>query len=440
MHRLASKLLVLAALALAACDTVPPPSLFGDESLIVNTPRFRANKFLFMGAPAPDETQVKVWSKLEDPSTVNVENVGRNRRVRNNDPVTIVVNHVALPKSLTDNEGPKTRDIAVILDFAATAGQREQPIVVWYQRGVPADEPLSFSDLVVYSQDRWDNRVPPYFRMRLVDVSAERNARTRELLNQVGSFSGSLAQTFLRPIAGPIIEIASRAAAAVLSGRDNEMLVDFTFQLFSSAQTSQAGGVPLGLFQKGGLVVMGLPTGQTRDYWANRFEFEHVSTRVYIKDGNGTRMLADAPFLLATVITADVVVPDVVRARSQAITELLSESNLARDSLDIVLDSLTKLQTSLNVFKEMELFANVPTVDSFTGFVGKVNNSIATLSDAEWFTVRATMQRVTGKHLSTPNEYLEWINKCRKHVPFDPDTRRFDHEKAAADVSAECKP
>ena len=440
MNRLASTLFVLAALALAGCGTAAPPSLFGDESLIVNTPRFRANKFLFMGATATDATQVQVWSQLEDPSTVNVANVDADRIVRNNDPVTIVVNRVALPKSLTDNKGPTTRDIAVILDFAATAGQREQSIVVWYQRGVPADEPLSFSELVVYSQDRWDNRVPPYFRMRLVDVSAERNARTRELLNQVGSFSGSLAQVFLQPVAGPIIEIATRAAAAVLSGRDNDMLVDFTFQLFSSAQTSQAGGVPLGLFHKGGLVVMGLPTGQTRDYWANKFEFEHVSTRVYTKDANGTRMLTDAPFLLATVITADVVVPDVVRARSQAITELLSESNLARDSLDIVLDSLTKLQTSLIVFKEKELFANAPTVGSFKGFVGKVNGSFAALSDSEWFTVRATMQRVTGKHLNTPADYLDWINSCQEHVPFDPDTRRFDPGKAAAAAPAKCKP
>ena len=43
----------------------------------------------------------------------------------------------------------------------------------------------------------------------------------------------------------------------------------------------------------------------------------------------------------------------------------------------------------------------------------------------EWFTVRATMQRVTGKHLNAPDEYLAWINKCEAHVPFDPDTRRL---------------
>ena len=440
MNRLASKMFVLAALALAACDTATPPSLFGDENLIVNTPRFNANKLLFMGEPKVDANKVQVWSELEDPSTVSLKDVEADHRVHNNDPVTIVVNRVALPASLTDNEGPKTRDIAVILDFAATAGQREQSIVVWYQRGVPADEPLSFNDLVVYSQDRWDNRVPPYFRMRLVDVSAERSARTLELLNQVGGFSGSLAQVFLRPVAGPIIETAARAAAAVLSGRDNEMLVDFTFQLFSSAQTSQAGGVPLGLFRKGGLVVMGLPADRTRDYWANSFVFEHVSTRVYTEDASETRNLTDAPFLLATVITADVVVPDVVRARSQAITELLSESNLAHDSLDIVLDSLSKLETSLEVFKEKELFANAPTVDSFTGFVGKVDGSFKALSDAEWFTVRATMQRVTGKHLTTSKEYLDWIENCRKHVPFDPDTRRFNLDQAVDNAPPECKP
>ena len=92
MNRLASKLFVLAALALAACDTAAPPSLFGDESLIVNTPRFRANKFLFMGAPEKKADQVQVWSQLEDPSKVDVAKVGADRIVRNNDPVTIVVN------------------------------------------------------------------------------------------------------------------------------------------------------------------------------------------------------------------------------------------------------------------------------------------------------------------------------------------------------------
>ncbi|MFP3387041.1 hypothetical protein, partial [Tritonibacter sp. SIMBA_163] len=61
--------------------------------------------------------------------------------VANSDPVSIVVNRVVLPESLTET-GPATRDIAVLLDFGAVAGQEEQTIAVWYQRAVPGDEPL----------------------------------------------------------------------------------------------------------------------------------------------------------------------------------------------------------------------------------------------------------------------------------------------------------
>ena len=67
--------------------------------------------------------------------------------VDNGDPVSIIVNRAYVPLTLTNSEqngrlstllgGSKTRDIAVLIDFGAKAGDKEEFIAAWYKRDVP---------------------------------------------------------------------------------------------------------------------------------------------------------------------------------------------------------------------------------------------------------------------------------------------------------------
>jgi hypothetical protein len=384
---------------------------------------------------------------MVEPHALTATDPLRADAVQNGDPVAILVNRVLLPGSLTADGGRESRDIAVLLDFSGVAGEDEKSIAVWYQRSVPADEPLSFQNLVVYSQDSWDNRVPPFFRMRIVDVSIERNERTRELLNQVSNFGGSLAQVFATPVAGPLINLAGRAAQLVLANRENELLIDFTFNLFSSAQIGRAGGMPLGLFKRGGLLVMGLPAGQSRDYWANQLRFDHVTTQVQLAAATGATPAAsaavvaqvmDAPFMIATVLTTETVVPTVVKRRSQVITKTLSDPAVIRENIGAVIDDAKALVGSLAVLQAREAFARIPTANTFLAFAGLVSRS-TTLKDPERFWALSVMRNVTGKLLDSPASYLAWVNTCATHVTFSAEERRFEIEKAPAAAPKECK-
>ena len=111
----------LVALALSGC--AQPAEIFGEESLIVNTPRYQANKVLYLKPPGPDSgDNMRRWSEMIEPHALSQDDPLLADAVQNGDPVAIVVNRVALPESLTADFGPGTRDIAVLLDFAGSAG------------------------------------------------------------------------------------------------------------------------------------------------------------------------------------------------------------------------------------------------------------------------------------------------------------------------------
>lgn len=466
---------VVFGLLLVSCGP-QSPAIFGDESLIVSTPRYQANKLFYLDGAITERPGGSIrYSHMQDPLLLATGEAVQTDAVENGDPVSIIVNRVSLPESLTADGGPETRDIAVLLDFAGQAGEAESAIVVWYQRGVPANEPLSFRDLLVYNQDSWDNRVAPYFRMRIVDVSTERNVRTRELLNQVSNFSGTLGQIFAGPAAGPVIELAGRAAQLVLANDDNELLIDFTFNLYSPAQISEAGGMPLGVFRRGGLMVSALPDGQDRNYWANEFWFDHLTSQIWRKSddkstgaeqpettvassentrtigGSPTNLLTtatsgsqtipdllslvDSPFLLATVVTSEAVVPAVVSRRSKIITETLSSSAIIRENIGEVIKDAESLVASLELMRARESFARNPTISGFKNFVGEVSGN-AELQGPEKFWALSVMRNTVGVRRATADEYLHWLTECDM-VQLDAETRQFNLDEPG--VPANCK-
>ena len=291
-------LFVIISLTLLGCA-----SNFDVDSEIVNTPVHDDTKIFYLAPLNHESNNIVSKQPIERVTLYRPHQqylAPPSSAVMHGDPVSIIVNKVILPRYLFDTkpEDPrdsKTYDIAVILDIASVEGEDKKSIAVFYQRGVKANSSLSFQDLLVYSQDNWDNRVPPYFRVRIFDVANERNERTKEILEQVRGLSGTIASIAGAPFAEPVIQVAARAAELVLLG-DNEMLVDFQFQLYSSAQTSQSGGMPLGLFRKGGLAVVGIPRNEERQYWGGKsFQYDFSTEEIFLIGSAESSSSVDVP-------------------------------------------------------------------------------------------------------------------------------------------------
>jgi hypothetical protein len=406
----------------------------GETSLLVTTPVYRANKIFYVLEPKKDEYNKIRYSDLVEPYEWVASPLERSSPVHNGEPVTIVVNRAYIPP---DRIAPqRTRDIAVLLDIGMRTGQNEQFIAVWYQRGVPADEPLSFQDLVVYSEDSWDNRVPPYFRIRLVDVTTERNAATAEMLDQVAEFSGVLSSLTSSPLSGSIMSVGLRAARLVLANKKNRALIDYTFHLFSIAQRDEAGGMPLGLFRTGGFVIMGQPLGADSAFWASEFQYDHSLRRIQRQtDGKPV----GTPYLMATVMTAEAVIPTVVKRRSERIAEVLTDQKTVRTELSEVIRDAMSLQAALNALNMREKFCRFPSKESFKAFLDAVQSNWDKMPDPERNWLLSSLRIITQVDRATIEDYDEWYQACGKNTEFDPEARKFK-VGGSADVNAKnCK-
>jgi hypothetical protein len=429
--------LLLCCVLLGACGSMPG-AITGDAALAVNAPIYRANKIFYVEKMRADEGQPRRFSDLKEPQ----EYTDVADAVQNGDPVTIVVNRAYVPTTLTDAKRNRrlstligrsdTRDIAVLLDFGGQAEQAEEFIAVWYERDVAPDQTLSFQDLVVYSQDSWDNRVPPYFRLRIVDVTNERNTRTGELLNQVRLASGSLASFVTSPVPGAAINIATRAAELVLTNEENRALVDYTFNLFSVAQIGEAGGMPLGQFKAGGIILMGQPFDEPNTFWEAAFQYDFRLRRVQLT-GKPQETVA-APYLIATIMTADAVVPNVVKRRSQYIARVLTDRSAVRENLAEVIQDAGNLQRSLQTMSLREEFSRFPTKESFQVLIDSLSTNWDSLPDPERKWLLSVIRHTTGVGLASIGEYVDWYERCRDAIDFDDQARKFD-VKGKADAS-----
>lgn len=422
-------------LAITGCGSTGQ-QLFGDQSLAVNTPLYRANKIFYIGPPI--ETAAGAVDRRYAPLVELYEQENSELDVQNGDPVTILVNKAYLPPSLADPQSRtlrnrltfrKSRDIAVLLDFGATAGQDEEVLAVWYQRDVPPDEPLSFENLSVFHQDVWNNDSPPYFRMRIVDVSNERNTRTGELLQQVAKFGGQITQLFGTPAAGAVVGIAGRAAELTLANDANRNLIDYTVQFYSPEHAVQAGGVPLGLFRRGAFITMGRPLDEGVEFWDNDFVYDYKRRRVRFAPTSD--QVVDTPYLLATVATTQTSIPTVVTRRSAIITRLLSDPAFVREQLGDLLDDAQNLNTALEVYIQRDQFRRQPSVSGFSDLLTNVAGAAGDLPYSERMYLLATFRQTTGQTLSSVTDYQTWFADCQGHLDLDREGKRFTPKPTA---------
>lgn len=408
------------------------------DSSAVQTPVYTANKVLFLETKLDDQGKPidPRHSKLSDgyelADQVQRQKVGLRRSVKNRQPISILVSRAYIPSTTkTCNRrnsdilfGGKGRDIAVLLDVS-TSSERQDFIAVWYQRDVPPDEVLSFQDLLVYSSDAWDAKYPPYFRLRLVDVSSERNTAVGALLDQVRSSSATITSLLGVPGGAPVVGIAALAARQVLAHEKNKALVDFTFQLYGEHLLSEAGGVPLGILQTGGMVVSAPPCDAGIGFWENSLEYDHRLGRIE-RDGTIQAM----PYVFATVLSADLSVPQIVKTRSAAIMKRLTDPQIAQTEIDEALKDVTRLDGALKALNARETYRRRPSKDAFATLVTDTSTSFSTLDSAEQSFFLTAFYQVTGRSFSTPAEYASWITNCSDAASYNADAARFEIDKA----------
>ncbi|WP_231478255.1 hypothetical protein [Sphingomonas sp. UNC305MFCol5.2] len=420
----------------------------GDKSA-VETPVYGANKVWFM---KPDETTTGAidgnrYSDLVDAYQIAAELksdgrlTGLRRSIQNRQPLSIVVSGAYVPATLKQCNGRLSdfifgsdgRDIAVLLDI--TSGESElSTIAVWYQRGVKPDSLLNFNNLLVYSNDAWDAKFAPLFRLRLVDVSSERNTAVREMLDRANSTGASLSGLAGAPGAGPLLALATQAAQSVLANEKNKTLVDFTFQLYGGHLLAESGGVPLGVLQTGGLVVSAVPCNQSVTYWENPLKFDHRTAR--IRKGASIEAV---PYLFATVIGADLAVPQIVRDRSSAIMQRLTDPQVAQREIGEATRDATRLEQSLEALSVRERFRRAPSVESF--------KTLVTATKGQWSSMDLSLQlfflnafyQVTGRTLDTAAAYETWLDNC-PGATFNTESMKFSIDDSIGTDRKKCWP
>ncbi|KWU21889.1 hypothetical protein [Achromobacter xylosoxidans] len=334
----------------------------------VHTPIYADNRIFYL-KPGSDE-RARVLEQTGAPATTQDE---RQLAVPANAPLSIMMRSVEIP-ALKDAAGRKTAgidgpaDYVVILDVAARDDGSNQSIVVWYQRGVQPDQSLNFSNLLVYYVQRWDERVAPSFRLRVMDVTTERNAETLRALQRAQGVANGAASLANNPLVSPLVGVAFTAAELVLANQRNRMVLDYSVQLYSQSAVSQAAGSNLGLLKQGTYVVVGRPEGDSRAFWDKSLVYNTRTNQVF----DGATPL-NVPTALVSVGTFESIVPKSVLEKSVALTSLLGKVGTSA-SIEQVSDAQERLQAALTAYTLGERLARYRDEQTLTEISEKLND------------------------------------------------------------------
>lgn len=287
---------------------------------------------------------------LPAPSYRDIKLAYERELVQHGDPLAVLVSGVRIPESPPSTFGltRSKRDVAVILEVESSTEIGKHALVVAYQRDVPPGQMLNFADILVYFDPAWDSTNPVQFRLQVLDVKAERNLRTRELLEKSSQVLSSIQGLVPHP-AIPGIDVAIQAASLVVSNKNNEVLLDYRVQFHSRALLEGSNHADVGLLRRGSWLVLGRPTGSHAKFWAQSM-YKHRRTDEILtgplgRDStqNGHRLAV--PYFELTVSTADAQVPKSVLDRSEQLLKLISTTG--KDDPDALSLSMRALQSSV---------------------------------------------------------------------------------------------
>lgn len=339
------------------------------DGYTVHTPIFADNRIFYL-MPGNDE-RTRVLEPVGVPAATEDE---RKLAVPANAPLSVMMRSVDIP-ALKDTAGKMTAgidgpaDYAVILDVAARDDGSNQSIVVWYQRGVQPDQSLNFSNLLVYYVQRWDERVAPSFRLRVMDVTTERNAETLRALQRAQGVASSAASLANNPLVSPLVGVAFTAAELVLANRRNRMVLDYTVQLYSQSAVSQSAGANLGLLKQGTYVVVGRPQGGSRAFWDKSLVYNTRTNQVL-----DSAAPLNVPTALVSVGTFESIVPKSVLEKSVALTSLLGKAGTSA-SIEQISAAQGRLDAALTAYTLGERLARYRDKETLIDISEKLNDA-----------------------------------------------------------------
>ncbi len=346
---------VVACAGCAIIGCTAPPDLTGYPA---NTPAYHPEDRVFYErrlSPADQHTVqlVSLQHLFEiDPQ----DEICRGDLIENGDPLSVVLQGVRIPETLPGGR----RDIAVVLDICTSGERGLITLVAYYQRDVPPGQLLNFNNLLVYADPMWDASHSPYFRIRVLDVKAERNRRTGIILDKVSNLSAQVGGMVPHP-AIPLVTTAMDAANILLSNQQNELLLSYEIQFYSMEQVENAGGATLGPLLAGSWLAVGRGRNADASFWNTPLRYERTTCRLITTDGE-VQTNVPVPYVQMALLKADAQVPKLVLDRSESLLALLStpagKSDL--DALEIASDNLVhaidcfKLERRLRKYRTLQ--------------------------------------------------------------------------------------
>ena len=323
------------------------------------------------------------------------------------DPVSVVVNDVYLPR---DGAGP--RDVVLLLDLHAGAGRPPESYAVWYQRNVRGGQKLGFDSLLVHSERAWSPVNPPRFTLRVIDVTAERNAATRRVFEQLEDSVGGLSSFVPHPAAGGAAA-AIRAAGFVLASRANTTIIDFSPQFYAGEFIERAGPNDLPPFMQGTWLVVGREPLARDDasFWRRDLVLDRRSGTIAARESPDLAL--GCPYVRLTIAAVDAAVPRVVLDHSQTLYQALSNPS---PSPELLRAASREMVSSLMAFGVHKRFLSSRTMGTLGELFSTLEDTGLTEGDRA-FLLRVA-SKVAGAPFTTTADASEWwrTTGARGHI------------------------
>lgn len=372
----------------------------------VTTPNvYSENKVVFLDTSNLRLKDLKFIYDLEPDSISQINKL---------DPIGCVVRGVRIPE-LPDSSGKFSStgmDVAVVLDIVSVGSESLTSLVVFYQRGVKPGQMLNFQDLLVFYEPEWDGVTPPYFRIRLLNVKAERNQRTHQLLQKVENLSGVLNGIIPHPVL-PAVQTGIQAAKEIFGNSQNEVLLDFQVQFYSKSQIegSLSKLTPL---RKGEWIVLGRAKGDGSKFWEHKFRIDQRTGMIVNPDSSEIKI----PYVLVSLFSADASVPKHIMDRSKVLIDQLASAS-ERNNLDALFESTKVLSSSVKTYALERRFKKYGSYDDFKDIIDKINDSMKDAKELnepkasieELRTLIRLVNQVTGKNFSSADDICTWWEK-----------------------------
>lgn len=407
-------LLAFLLLALSGCRT--PPDLTGFPA---NTPKYYTEDKVFFVQHLKTDFHTAMLVPLQHIYQVDPQADRSDDIIKHNDPISVVLQGVRISEDLP---GLK-RDIAVVLDIQTSGEKGLVTLVAFYQRDVPAGQMLNFNNLLVYADPMWDSANQPYFRVRVLDVKAERNRRTGTFLSKVSNLSSQIGGVIPHPVI-PIVTSAIDAANLILSNQGNVVLMDFQIQFYGIPQTQAAGGATLGPLLAGQWVVLGRQRDKDSGFWHRKLMLDRETDRIVERssDKSGSDLNATnipVPYVSVALIKADADVPKLVMDRSQSLISLLSTPSGKSDvdSLDTAAANLLSAVDGFTVERRLQKYQSWQDVDDIISklkdYVNTDDASKRKINPNEMRRLVYVINRLTDPpaNLLDPKQCVEWWDK-----------------------------